>query len=126
MSLDCFIEVDRRIPSDLCGEVFHPSFPRKMSASYDKYSKYLHIVSMNFFSFQSNTLCLRIQNTTVNVVLHRVGFASNQPLLQSLIHCYFLAPNTWQLFTIMLDKESESYTLLASAQFLIQAIFKLI
>lgn len=61
-------------------------FPRKVSALYGKSSKSLHVISMNLFSFQPNTLCARIQNITVNVVLHRAGFASNQPQLQSLIH----------------------------------------
>lgn len=126
MSLNCFIEVERKIHSDLCGEIFHPSFPRKMSPLYGNYSEYMRIVSMNLFSVHSVTPCPRIQNTTVNVVLHRPAFSTNQPLLQSSVHSYFLAPNTWQLSTVMLEKQSESFTLLASAQFVVQALFKLL
>lgn len=84
MSLDFFTEVERKIPSDLCVEMFHPSFPRKISALYDKYK-----ISMNLYSTQPNTLFARIQNATVNAGLHRPGFSANQALQQSLIHCYF-------------------------------------
>lgn len=84
MSLNCFIEIERKVPSDLCGEIFRPSFPRKMSAGlYGKYSKYLHTISMNLFSFQPDTSSAVIQNKRAVNVLHRAGFATNQPLIQS-------------------------------------------
>lgn len=84
MSLDFFTEVERKIPSDLFVEIFQPSFPRKISALYDKYK-----IKYDLFSALPKTLFARIQNPTVNAGLDRPGFSANQPLQQSLLHCYF-------------------------------------
>lgn len=67
MSLDFFTEVERKIPRDLFVEIFQPSFPRKISALYDKYKIKYEFVLFSAKDFvcknsESNSKCWVRQN----------------------------------------------------------------